>query len=165
MEGIVLFGVNNIYTVEHGGNQYLCRIKGKVLDEEMEYYNPITVGDFVEIIPDKFTQNTGWITGRRDRKNALVRHNMKKDVPQVMAANIDTVVCVTSPKSPPFRPRFLDRMIISAASEEIGVIICINKCDLGMDSETEERLASYAKMGYRIIRTSAETGQGITELF
>ncbi len=164
MEGLVLFGVNNIYTVSTVTGQFLCRIKGKILADETDYYNPIAVGDLVEITEDRFTSTTGWITSRKERKNSLVRYNKKKGVPQVIAANIDTVVCVTSIKSPPFRPRFLDRLIISSLAEKINVLICVNKCDLGMDPDTDERLGYYRSFGYKVLLVSAETGQGIEQL-
>jgi ribosome biogenesis GTPase len=164
MEGLVLFGVNNIYTVLAQGEQYLCRIKGKILQEDTEYYNPIAVGDYVTIETDLFTKTTGWITSRADRRNSLVRYNKKKSVPQVIAANIDTVVCVTSIKSPPFRPRFLDRLIISALAEKIRVIICVNKCDLGIDEETEERLLYYKTIGHQVLYVSGRSGEGIEAL-
>ena len=39
MEGLVLFGINNIYTVQIGEDQYQCRIKGKTLKNKDKYLN------------------------------------------------------------------------------------------------------------------------------
>jgi ribosome biogenesis GTPase len=163
-EGLVLIGINNIYTVDCDNVQYRCRIKGKVLQDDVDYYNPIAVGDYVSIMEDPITPDTGWITDRRPRKNSLVRFNNKKRAPQVIAANVDLIVCVTTAKSPPFRPRFLDRLIIAALSERIEFLVCVNKTDLGIDDETRRRLDQYRTIGYEVIEMSAETSDGFEKL-
>ncbi|MBN2534106.1 MAG: ribosome small subunit-dependent GTPase A [Spirochaetales bacterium] len=163
-KGLVLFGVNNIYTVRSGERDYRCRIKGKIFKEDENYYNPIAVGDIVRIITGTASGNEGLITGRIERKNAFIRWNKKKKSPQVIASNIDYLIAICSAQSPPFRPRFLDRLIISAVIEEIEPVIVINKCDLELDAETKERLLDYEKNGYRVVYCSAKTGEGIDSL-
>jgi ribosome biogenesis GTPase len=164
LEGIVLYGINNIYTVLVSGKELQCRIKGKVLEEEEQYYNPIAAGDYVSIMEDPFSNSMGWIVERKERKNGFYRWNRKKKVPQVIAANVDLVMAICSDRAPPFRPRFLDRMIVSAQSEGIEVIILANKCDLRFTKKTKERLVEYRKIGYRVIYCSAKTGEGINEI-
>jgi ribosome biogenesis GTPase len=44
------------------------------------------------------------------------------------------------------------------------VILCINKADQGIDDWLAARLTVYARLGYATLRTSATTGEGITEL-
>ncbi|MBN1413130.1 MAG: ribosome small subunit-dependent GTPase A [Spirochaetales bacterium] len=164
MKGLVLFGINNIYTVLSDGKQYQCRIKGKILNEEIQHYNPISVGDYVEIDKDPHSDDVGWITGRVDRKNSIIRYNRKRRAPQVIAANVDLLVCVASIKSPPFRPRFLDRLIIAGEISRVPVLIVINKRDLGFDENDQKRIAYYGKIGYDILLTSAADGTGMNDL-
>jgi ribosome biogenesis GTPase / thiamine phosphate phosphatase len=161
-EGFIIFGVNNIYTVHTGEKDLRCRIKGKVFKEDIRYYNPLAVGDIVQI--DQVSEDEGLITGRKERTNAFTRWNRKKKSPQVIAANVDYCAALCSVQSPPFRPRFLDRLIINARIEEIEPVIVANKCDLGMDEETEQRLKDYEKIGYTVVYCSAKTGQGIDTL-
>jgi ribosome biogenesis GTPase len=162
--GVVLFGANNIYTVLIDGKNVMCRIKGKVLHEDEHSYNPVAAGDTVKVMPDPLSAAQGWITARGERKNGLIRWNKKKKSPQIIAANVDCLAAVCSFQSPPFRPRFLDRLIILGQLEGIAPVIVANKCDLETDDETEDRLSAYEKNGYRIIRSSVKTGQGIDEL-
>jgi ribosome biogenesis GTPase / thiamine phosphate phosphatase len=162
--GVILFGVNNIYTVRINERDIRCRIKGKVYKEETKHYNPIAVGDIVEIMPDPHSDDEGWIINREDRKNAFIRWNRKKKSPQVIAANVDNLICITSAQSPPFRPRFLDRLLITALIENIEPVIVVNKCDLSMDLETKERLENFKGIGFTVIYCSAKTGEGIDEL-
>jgi len=164
MTGQVLYGINNIYTVEVQNRELECRIKGKILKQSSNYYNPLAVGDIVCVEQDKYSENIGWITSREDRKNYFERWNRKKKSPQIIAANVDLFLIVSSAGSPPFRPRFIDRMLICAEVGGIPPVIVINKCDLGLDGQTKERLEYYKQIGYEILYCSALSGLGIDNL-
>ncbi|MBN2652297.1 MAG: ribosome small subunit-dependent GTPase A [Spirochaetales bacterium] len=161
IKGVIKTGINNIYSVESDGVLYECRIKGKVLKTEKKYYNPIAAGDNV-LFEIEEGQN-GLITAIIDRKNTLERWNNKRNAPQIIASNFDVIVCVCSPVSPPFRPRFVDRVLV-AAPENCEVLIVLNKVDQGLDEDVEDRLAEYQEMGYEVLLSSAETGEGVDEL-
>ncbi len=164
IRGIVFYGINNIYAVKADGREWLCRIKGKVLKEDKRYYNPIAVGDIVFFLPDDHLDDRGWITRRENRKSFLVRWNKKKRAPQIIAANADVLVCLSSVDNPPFRPRFLDRLIISGVYGGLEPIVVINKIDLGVTDGMDGRVGDFKKAGYRVIYTSAKMGIGIEEL-
>ena len=161
MQGTVLFGINNIYTVRTNDKaEYLCRIKGKVLRGCENVYNPITAGDRVEF-------DSGLITALMPRKNAFTRWNRKRFMPQIIAANLDILFCVTAPEEPPFRPRCLDKVLANSChkySDEYEVVLVLNKCDLGIRPEVAERLDVFRSMGYRIFHVSAKTGEGLYAL-
>jgi len=164
MSGQVLYGINNIYTVAAADRKLQCRIKGKVLQTNKRQYNPIAVGDLVEVLPDPFSQDKGWIISRKERSSSLERWNKKRRASQVLAANAELLICVTSTKNPPFRPRFIDRLIISAEIGNLIPVVLLNKCDLGVEAAVRERVEVWEKNGYRIIRCSALTGEGISDL-
>ena len=58
--GRILYGINNIYTVEVGERRLSCGIKGKILkadppetpDEVSPTYNPLATGDWVTVSSD-----------------------------------------------------------------------------------------------------------------
>jgi ribosome biogenesis GTPase / thiamine phosphate phosphatase len=158
--GIIIKGINNIYTVLIDDKEILCRIKGKVLKESEKVYNPLAPGDRVKIT----TQGTsdGLITERVKRENAFIRWNMKKNLPQVLAVNIDKVVCIVSPDNPPFRPRFIDRVIVCAGN--IPIVIIMNKCDIPISHEASKRFKHYQDLGFPIFTVSAQTGEGVDVL-
>ncbi len=149
--GIIEKGINNIYTVFSEGEHYLCRIKGKKLPGSEAVYNPIAPGDRVIFTPA--AHNSGMISSLIPRRNRFVRWNMKRGLPQIMAANIDAVMCTASPDNPPFRPRFIDRVIVCADS--IPVIVVLNKADLPINDETSARMNHYRHLGYSVFQTSA----------
>ena len=164
LTGRVLRGINTIYDVATAAGVLRCRIKGKVLKTGERRYNPIAPGDVVTIAPDPSTPGTGKITALSARRTSFSRWNQKGRAPQVMAANADLAVCVTSTRSPPFRPRFIDRVAAAAEDGGLELLIVLNKCDLDFTEEDVERLDDYRRIGYRVHRCSAATGEGIVQL-
>jgi len=163
--GTVLGGTNNQFEVElPGGQVSLCSIKGKILRESEGYYNPLAPGDLVEIAPDEHDEARGQILSLVPRKNHFVRWNQKGKAPQLLASNLDLLVIVSTPDEPPFRPRFVDRALIQSEAEHITPLVLMNKSDLGTDSDTEDRLADWERLGYEIMRVSAKTGEGMDDL-
>ena len=93
-----------------------------------------------------------------------MRYNRKRRAPQILAANVDVLVCVTSTSEPPFRPRFIDRMIVSSHIGGVEPLIFVNKIDLGMKADDRVRLENYRSIGYQLIYGSALTGEGLAAL-
>jgi ribosome biogenesis GTPase len=165
MEGLVLSGTNNLFTVLCAdGARRLCAIKGKRLKDVSGCYNALAAGDRVELEPDPIQEGRGMVLRLLPRKNVFGRFNEKGKAAQAIAANLDLVVCVASPRLPPFRPRFVDRVAILAEAASLPLLIVLNKVDLGLDEDTETRLAIYQELGYEVLTASASTGEGLDEL-
>ncbi len=163
MEGIVLFGTNNYFSILCAdGEKRLCAIKGKRIKDKTGVYNALAAGDEVVVAPDGETK--GMITSLRPRRNVFGRFNEKGRAQQSIAANVDIVVCVSSPSFPPFRPRFVDRVAILAEAAHVPLLIALNKSDLGIDKETADRLDLYEELGYATIRCSAVTKENLETL-
>jgi ribosome biogenesis GTPase len=58
----------------------------------------------------------------------------------------------------------LDRYLAICEHAELHPIICLNKVDLPHDQSVEEAAALYQQLGYSLLWTSCETGQGIEQL-
>ena len=162
---MVIRSSRNIFTIRAGNDgeerEVECRIKGKILKAAEGYYNPLAPGDLVEV-------EDGLILGLEKRRNVFARFNQKGQSPQLLAANVDLVLCVTSPASPPFRPRFLDRALLQAEAAGIPSAIVCNKYDLvragsPAASAVEERLSDFERIGCPVFRLSAHTGEGMDE--
>jgi ribosome biogenesis GTPase len=175
IRGLVVRGSRNLFTVRAEGEEIECRIKGKVLKGVEGYYNPLAPGDVVEI-------DNGLIVGLEKRRNCFARFNQKGQAPQLLASNVDLIVCVSSIASPPFRPRFIDRALVQAEIADIPAAIVCNKYDLAdfnptdfnltdldpvktgiIDPDIEERLSDFQRIGYPVFRLSAKTGTGLDE--
>jgi ribosome biogenesis GTPase len=177
IRGLVIRGSRNIFTVlpDHTGGAapegaLECRIKGKVLKGVEGFYNPLAPGDWVQVEEDAASAS-GLILAVEQRRNRFTRFNqkglgLKRDVAsQVMAANVDQLICVCTPVSPPFRPRFLDRILVQADAAGLPALILCNKWDLfDGDPDTDERLEDYQRIGCLVLRVSVRTGEGMGEL-
>ncbi|MCL2270591.1 MAG: ribosome small subunit-dependent GTPase A, partial [Treponema sp.] len=169
ISGLVLCGSRNIFTVrpDNGGssNDIECRIKGKILKGAENLYNPLAPGDRVTVEPDPGHAGKGMITALEERKNYFSRYNQKGRCPQLLAANIDLALCMTTRLSPPFRPRFLDRVLLQADIAGIPAVVICNKIDLDCDdADADERLEDFKRIGYEVIEVSAKTGRGMGDL-
>jgi ribosome biogenesis GTPase len=164
IQGLVIRGSRNIFTVQTNSEKLECRIKGKVLRGVEGYYNPLAPGDRVTVDPGAHP-GTGRILALEERRNLFTRFNQKGQAPQILAANVDMVLCVTTPASPPFRPRFLDRALLQGEIAGIPQVIVYNKRDLARgDPDIEERLEDYRRIGYQVLQVSALTGEGMDDL-
>jgi ribosome biogenesis GTPase len=172
--GTVLYGANNIFIIRphdaagcalpSGTELIECRIKGKILRSAEGDYNPLAAGDRVSFLPEAKDSGRAVLLSRLERKNALLRWNRKGRAVQTIAANLDLLVCVTSPLSPPFRPRFLDRLLLAAGLSGIPAMICLNKIDQGTTGGIEERLRDYGARNVPVLRCSSLTAEGLDGL-
>jgi len=168
LKGLVISASHNIMTVrietEEGIKELECRIKGKVLKSSENFYNPLAPGDYVLLEHHEGTKNA-LILSVEERRNYFSRFNQKGNTSQLLAANVDLLLCVTTPVSPPFRPRFIDRVLLQADIAEIETIVICNKIDLDFnDIDFNERIEEYKRIGYELLFISSKTGEGIETL-
>lgn len=146
MEGIILKALSGFYYVDVDGMCVTCRARGKFRQEGL---SPL-VGDWTEV--RETGPGEGMVWELEPRRNAF-------DRPAV--ANVDQLVVVVSAAIPVTDPFLIDRVSAIAALKNCGVVVCVNKCDL----EPGEELAEiYRRAGFPVVRTSAETGEGVAEL-
>ena len=174
MKGRVIAGTNNLFAVECEDEVIRnCTIKGKIIKSDKEFYNPIAPGDQLEIEVDPLNNQKGQVLLIHPRKNTFLRWNIKGRCPQLLASNLDYLILVTTPDEPPFRPRFTDRALAQAEHQGITPVIVCNKWDLAekmqSDGRNEEyesierRLNIWEDLGYRVMRISAKTGEGMIQ--
>jgi len=165
------------YLIPEGRDEeVLCSLRGKFKKEysmkkdKLFFTDFIAVGDNVDYEMNK--DGSGVITKIEKRKNHLSRKLPKlrgasyrgERLEQVIAANIDKVVIVTSIHFPDFNNRVLDRFLVAAESSHLNTIIVLNKIDLDKSGNAYHWKKLYEKIGYQFILTSAETNKGLESL-
>jgi ribosome biogenesis GTPase len=102
------------------------------------------------------------------RQSVLARPDpINKHLQRMIAANIDVVVHVVSVKSPPLRPRLIDRYLIAIQRGGAQPVLCVNKIDLVSDEEREAelaKLAPYRDLDVPVIAVSTKSGEGLDAL-
>ena len=171
--------------VKNAGSHYLLSclpdwtpfpavLKGKIRLRNNESTNPVAVGDRVRFesatdsLSDISLKNPAQISEVLDRKNYLIRKstNLSRQS-HVIAANVDMAFAVVSLYFPEIKLPFLDRMLVTCEVYGIPVTIVLNKVDLYRE-EAPQAVADfidiYTNAGYRVVCTSARTGEGVDEL-
>lgn len=146
-EGIIVKALSGFYYVDTAEGLVSCKARGKF---RLDGTSPL-VGDRVRLISEK--DGTGRIESVCERKNFFIR-------PAV--ANIDALVFIAANVNPITDPFLIDRVAVIAHEAGCELIICVNKIDL---DRGDELCGIYTAAGYRVIRTSAETGEGAADLF
>lgn len=162
--GVVIRSTGSWYDVMVGDLVIPSKIRGRFRLSEDDVTNPIAVGDRVRIRLG--SDDTGLIVDIYERKNKLSRRAAGRRVGRehVIVTNIDRVWTIQSVKSPDPNPGFIDRILVVAEAHDIDAGIVINKSDLigGRERERIDELVDlYDGLGYPVLRTSAETGEGL----
>ena len=144
-EGRILRSLSGFYDVQTADGLVTCRARG-ILRKEGN--SPLT-GDLVEITVER---GKGMVEKILPRKNKFIR-------PAV--ANINALVVFAANVNPITEPYLIDRVAAIAGDQNVPVILCINKCDL---DPAVDLVRIYEHAGFRVICTSAETGEGVQEL-
>ena len=145
MNDRIIKALSGFYYVQTEDGIVECRARGKFRKEGV---SPL-VGDFVTI---SRSGKSGTVEEILPRKNSFIR-------PAV--ANVDLLVLLASCAIPQTEPFLIDRVLAIAGQQGVEPLICVNKNDL----EPGDGLAGiYRRAGFRVVVTSAETGEGIDEL-
>ena len=138
--------LSGFYYVDNGSELITCRGRGKLRHEKL---SPL-VGDRVEYTP--LENGQGALDKVLPRRNEFYRPSV---------ANVDQLVIIASEATPVTDPFLIDRVAAIAEGRGCDCIICINKCDL---ASGHELAAIYEAAGFKTLRVSAETGEGIDTL-
>lgn len=167
LEGRVLKSTGSWFEVELPNQKTIsCRIRGQLRLKGISSTNPVAVGDIVSV--QEQTDGSGVISDIKERTNYIIRKsiNLSKQT-HILAANIDYAWIVVTPVFPKTSTGFIDRFIAAAESYHIPVGIIFNKSDLFINHLSEiqhEYLDIYESLGYKCIKVSSHTREGIDEL-
>ncbi|MGE4618358.1 MAG: ribosome small subunit-dependent GTPase A [Planctomycetota bacterium] len=164
MRGQVVFRSSKSVTVFADGRPYRCEFAGRLRKEGR---NPVVVGDWVEFeIRDTGNEVAeGLVISVEERKVWISRRrDVGKARELILAANIDQVSCVFSVARPRIKFGALDRLLLAASYREIPSFVVVNKIDLGIPDEVEERLKIYSEIGIDVVLASVVSGDGLEEL-
>ncbi len=168
IDGRVVRAESGRFLVDTGEFRVPCRLRGRIRKERRGQVRNVVVGDRVRI------QLTG--SGSARASEGVIEELCKRDnqisraTPdgrrreQVLMANLERVFVVMACAGPVFNPRLLDRFLVAAEHRDLDPVIVMNKWDLPEAAGIPELLAPYRTAGYRLLITSAESGQGLEEL-
>jgi len=81
---------------------------------------------------------------------------------KIIAANMDTLLIVSSTRQPPLRAGLIDRFLIIAQRGDLDPVLVINKIDLA--APDGEKLQHFEDLALEVLFCSAVTGEGLDGL-
>jgi ribosome biogenesis GTPase len=146
-----------------------ARVRGRLMGPRKALGNAVVVGDRVRFETTSAGEDA-IVTTVEPRRNAFSRRAPGRHAAeQVVAANLDQVVIVSSVADPGFSPGLTDRVLCQAEHSGIPARIVLNKVDL-LEQESAERDSvrsiedDYGRAGFQTFVASGRTGRGIDEL-
>ena len=164
-EGIVISSSGSWYEVATEAGVLNCRIRGRLRLKGIRSTNPVVVGDRVIVEPDG---ESSVIVGIIPRRNYIIRRasNLSKES-HIIAANLDQALLIVTLHSPTTPREFVDRFLVTCEAYKVPVTIVLGKADILSEEhadEAEEFTAIYEDAGYRVMRLSSITGEGVEEI-
>lgn len=147
LEGTIVAAHGRQYLVELAdGRRILCFPRGKKSE--------IACGDRVCIQLSGDRQ--GVIESVAERSSLLYRSNEFKQ--KLIAANATQIVIVVATE-PSFSDELVTRGIVAAESQDMKIVIALNKCDLNERlAHALRTLEPFARLGYAIVQLAARAG-------
>lgn len=124
----------------------------------------VAPGDRVHL--ERLEDGTGLIVALMPRKTALSRPDpTRPHLEDVIVANVEQVIIVSSVGGPAFWPELVDRYLVFAGYYKLAPWIVVNKVDQAAPGELDEIRALYGEqLGYPMLFTSVKTGEGVEAL-
>lgn len=171
VDGLVISDQSGFFNVEIAGGQVItCRLRGRLM-EEARSSDIATIGDRVKI--QLLDDGTGTIEDVLPRTSVLsraVRTEGRRgegspEREQVIIANADQALFVFAAAQPAPNFKMLDRFLVAGEKSDIGrLVIVVNKIDLLDEQAAHELFATYEKIGYQVLYTSAREKIGVDAL-
>lgn len=145
-------------------------VRGRLMGERKSLGNAVVVGDRARWEPAEEGGVEAVVVEVAPRRNAFSRRAPGRQMlEQVVAANLDQIVLVTSLAEPGFSPGLADRVLSQAGRAGLPARMALNKCDLAGDdpraaAEVTSILEDYARAGCPGHAVSARTGAGVDAL-
>lgn len=142
------------------GDVLEASLRGRVHRGRGRAKSPVAVGDHVTI--DRLDDGGVAIAGVEPRSSVLMRPEAAgrwRD--QVLVANADRAVLVFAHADPLPHSGLVDRMLVACHAGDVHPLLVFNKLDLETEPETTELIALYEGLGYELLRTCAQSGEGV----
>ena len=168
MKGKVYKSTGSWYVVKTAeGAVWNSRLKGLFKLDDITSTNPLAVGDDVELETENEDEGTAIITGIYDRHNYINRQSPShRSQHHIVAANVDQSLLIVTLREPRTSQGFTDRWLVTCEAYHVPAVLLFNKSDnYGKKEEARfgEWKGMYEAIGYRVIRMSVVSGEGMEE--
>lgn len=140
------------------GTEVECAVRGRLHAGRSRETSPIAVGDDVRIECGDGSDGAGAVVAEvLPRRTVLMRPEVHgRWRRQVLVANADRAVLVFSNDLPAPKAGLVDRLLVACHAGGVPPVLVFNKADLAPSPETEALIRVYERLGYDVLRVSAD---------
>lgn len=161
VQGLVVRVDAKVCHVERGGEVLHAAPRGSLFEDLGGVKNPVAVGD--QVMLDDSTEPASLVEVL-PRRNSLSRVASSHDPrEQVLVANVDQLLIISSVVKPRFSSNRTDRILAACEWNRIPAVLVLNKIDLDKKGILEEIRATYESVPVPILETCATDGRGLDE--
>lgn len=152
---------NAIIRMDGEKQDTLCRFSAKL---DLDGFGHLTVGDRVLVAKEEISGEL-YAIQVEERQSLFSRPGPpdREHREQLLAANVDRLIVVTSAAKPVFNPGLVDRYLVAAQYSNIPLTLIVNKMDLV--PEIPDEVIDFEGLADEILFVSAENGEGLKNLF
>ncbi|MEX2528064.1 MAG: ribosome small subunit-dependent GTPase A [Gemmatimonadota bacterium] len=137
-------------------------LRGRLKQDRRLQGSAVVIGDRVRI--EASPDGTAAIEEVLPRTSAFLRRGAGGRQAKMVAANLDLLVLVVAARDPEISQGLMDRFLVAGESNGLECLVVVNKMDLpGARGRGEELALIYGQVGYKLIRASETTGEGVEE--
>ncbi len=167
-EGIVIRSTAGHLQIALDSTIWRCKMRGRLKKGPRKSQTLAVVGDRVRfsVLDEASDPPIGIIEEvlpRRNRVSRMAARRSGGNVEQVLMANLDQVVAVQSVMEPSPQTGFVDRLLVASERFKVKGVLVLNKWDLVTGEQYRDKWEYFQKLGYEVLFTSAETGQGVED--
>ncbi|MEM9825023.1 MAG: ribosome small subunit-dependent GTPase A [Planctomycetota bacterium] len=139
------------------GRTFSCAVRQLLKSLSIDGRTAVVAGDEVKVRADNVHDAMIWQVA--PRRGVISRSSRGQQ--HILAANVDHLLIIASLAQPGIKPALIDRFLLTAAQCNIEPILVLNKADLADLATVQTLIGDFATLGYRVVATSAATGQNI----
>ncbi|MFN8548012.1 MAG: ribosome small subunit-dependent GTPase A [Candidatus Eisenbacteria bacterium] len=162
IHGVVIRVDPGRITVLLGEQTVSAAVRGALKQGARRAVHLVAVGDHVEVARERDAYRVLEVLPRRNRVSRIDPGDRSGRREQVLAANVDQLVVMVSPREPELNRRGVDRLLALGEISALPILLVLNKQDLLEPGE--DPLAPYRRIGYPAVESSLRTGLGLDRL-
>jgi ribosome biogenesis GTPase len=144
-----------------GGDPIFCTVRARVHKFGKGERSPLAAGDRVTVLPGAGGASIESVLPRRSR---FARESSDGRRPQVVAANVDVVVALLPAAEPAPNLRLTDRVLVTAAWQNVEGLVVVSKTDLVSPAAVEDLESVYRRASIPVVRICSVKGEGMEAL-
>jgi ribosome biogenesis GTPase len=170
----VVRAYGRFFWVQTSLGQLQCALRESIRAQADSKLSPVVVGDEVDVelvtdiaSPEDLEKRKphGVIAYLHPRHSKFSRPKRGlEEMEQIVAANIDQMLIVSSVARPQFKMGLIDRFLIAAHQGSLKPFIILNKVDLEHELDLEHLKQIYGSIEIQLITTSVTAGTGLDSL-